>query len=68
MPKDFEKRIESEQMCMKRITNNDLVCKDCIFKFDDSIRLGNTSICEAYPVKPSKVLLGGDCDEYAKEE
>ena len=68
MSKDYEKRIESEQRCMKRITNNDLVCKDCIYKFDDSMKFGNTSVCEVYDVKPGKVLLGGDCDRYSKEE
>lgn len=62
--KDFEKRIISEQQCMKRITNDDLVCKTCEYKFDDSIKLGNTSTCEIFTVKPGKVLLGGDCDEY----
>ena len=68
MSKDYKKRIESEQQCMKRITNNDLVCKDCIYKFDDSMKLGNTSVCEVYDVKPGKVLLGGDCNRYSKEE
>ena len=68
MLKDYEKRIESEQQCMKRITNNDLVCKDCIYKFDDSMKFGNTSVCEVYDVKPGKVLLGGDCNRYSKEE
>ena len=65
---DFEKRIMSEQQCMRRITNDDLVCKDCTYKYDDFIKLGNTSTCEVYNVKPNKVLLGGDCDEYNKEE
>ena len=35
---------------------------------DDSMKLGNTSVCKIYDVKPGKVLLGGDCDEYSKEE
>lgn len=61
---EMKKRIASEQQCMKRITNNDLVCKDCIFAYDDSIKLGNTSECDKYNVKPNQVLLGGDCDEY----
>ena len=64
---DLEKRIESEQSCMKRITNDDLVCKDCIHKLDDSVKLGNTSACEVYELKPGKVLLGGECDEYKVE-
>ncbi len=68
MPEDFEKRIESEQQCMKRITNNDLACKSCKYKFDDSVKFGNTSICEMYEIKPSKVLLGDECDEYSEEK
>lgn len=65
---DLKKKIESEQQCMRRVTNDDLVCKTCIYKFDDSVKLGNTSICEMYDVKPSEVLLGGDCDEYEYDE
>lgn len=64
---DLKKRVVSEQQCMKRITNDDLVCKDCAFKYDDAIKLGNTSICEKFDVKPTEVLLGGDCIEYDKE-
>ena len=65
---DLRKRIVSEQQCMRRITNDDLVCKDCTFKYDDTVKLGNTSVCEKFDVKPSEVLLGGDCIEYEKEE
>lgn len=70
MTKDnnLEKRIVSEQQCMHRITNDDLVCKTCTHKYDDSIKLGNTSTCEIYDVKPNEVLLGGDCDKYNEEE
>lgn len=59
-----KKRVVSEQQCMKRVTNGDLVCKDCTHVFDDSVKLGNTSMCAVYDVKPTKVLLGGECDEY----
>lgn len=65
---NIKKRIVSEQQCMKRITNDDLVCKTCTHKYDDSVKLGNTSTCEVFDVKPGKVLLGGDCDEYEFEE
>lgn len=65
---NLKKRIVSEQQCMRRLTNDDLVCKTCTHKYDDSVKLGNTSICEMYDVKPGEVLLGGDCDEYSKEE
>lgn len=66
--KDLKNRVVSEQQCMKRITNDDLVCKDCTFKYDDTVKLGNTSACEKFDVKPAEVLLGGDCIEYEKEE
>lgn len=65
---NLEKRIVSEQQCMRRVTNDELVCKTCSHKYDDVIKFGNTSVCEMYEVKPSEVLLGGDCDEYKKEE
>ena len=61
---DLEKRYKSEQEAFGRVTNDDLVCKSCIFKLDDSEILGNTSRCEQYGVKPNKVLLGGECNEY----
>lgn len=68
MQKMWEARIHSEQRAMKRITNDDLVCKDCLVRFDDSVKFGNTSKCETYPVtKPNHVLLGGKCDEYVQE-
>lgn len=64
----IEKRIQSEAQATVRITNNDLVCKDCLLRLPDDVILGNTSKCEAYPVcKPNKVLLGGECDDRIKE-
>lgn len=69
MAKDLLKdRVESEAKAIVRITNNDLECKDCLLRYDDSVIFGNTSRCEAYPYKkPNNVLLGGECDEYVKE-
>ena len=64
---DFEKRIESESRSVGAITNADLVCRDCIYRLDDSERLGNTSQCKRYISKPNQVLLGRDCEEYRKE-
>ena len=64
---DFEKRVESESRSVGRITNADLVCSDCIYRLDDSERLGNTSQCKRYISKPNHVLLGRDCEEYRKE-
>lgn len=61
---ELRKRVASEQNCFRRITNKELVCKDCKYKYDDSKVLGNTSRCEVYESKPNQVLLGGNCDEY----
>lgn len=60
--KNFEARIESETGAVSRITNNDLTCRDCIYKFDDSLFVRNTCICEQYAEKPLKVVNGGMCD------
>lgn len=62
------KRYESEQRAIFRVTNNDLVCKDCKYCYDDSIRYGNTSVCGIYNAKPNKVLLGGKCTEFTKKD
>lgn len=62
--KSTNKKINSEQKCIRRITNDDLVCKDCIFKNDDSKRIGNTSSCKLFNEKSNEVLLGGKCLKY----
>ena len=79
MESKIEERIKNESMACKTIKNKNLVCKDCMFRFDDSDPRKNltyndegrlyapTSICEKYEEKPNKVLLGKECDEYAKE-
>ena len=65
----FKSKLWSEQFCMRRITNNDLVCKDCLYRYDDTEILGNTSRCEMYEeCKPNDVIDGGPCDLYDKEE
>lgn len=58
---DFKKRIESEAKAAMPIRNDNLVCKDCIYKYDDSEKPGNTSKCEVYDDKPNGVLGGGNC-------
>lgn len=64
----LEDRIKSEARAICRISNDDLVCRDCVQRMDDGFIFGNTSRCEAYPVcKPIKVLQGGECSEYVKE-
>lgn len=68
MKKDFSDRVESEAQTLTRITNDSLICKDCQLRFDDRVKLGNTSTCKAFSVKPNEVILGGPCVEYVKEE
>ncbi len=65
---NMKDRIESEARAIVPITNDTLVCKDCVQRYDDSIIFGNVSKCEAFPVcKSNCVLLGGKCAEYVKE-
>ena len=73
--KEFEDRIESEAKSASPIRCKDLVCKDCVFTFNDNDPFkygttdkdgrpyGPTSSCYKYDVKPFKVLLGGGCDK-----
>lgn len=64
---EIERRIESESPGMVRITNNDLDCKDCKFKRDDSYIFGNVSKCDVFPViKPREVLKGSKCKYHEK--
>lgn len=64
---EIERRIGSESPGMVRITNNDLVCKDCKFRRDDSYIFGNVSKCDVFPVmKPRGVLKGDKCKYYNK--
>ncbi|MBR0359151.1 MAG: hypothetical protein IIX37_07475 [Selenomonadaceae bacterium] len=65
--KDFAKRIASESKNTSRISNENLICKDCVSRVDDSKHFGNTSKCLKLGLKPTKVLLGGECSEYEKE-
>ena len=52
---EFGKRIESEAMGANQITNDDLICADCINATVE------TSRCLAYPYsKPNAVLYGSN--------
>lgn len=66
--KELQKRVESEQQAIVRTTNNDLVCRDCVQRLDDSLLFGNTTKCEFYPqCKPVEVLRRGECEQYVRE-
>lgn len=64
----YEDRIESESESRHRTTNKDMVCKDCVFKVDDTVSFGNTSKCLLYGMKPNSVILGKKCEGYIKED
>lgn len=64
----LDKKLKNDDQVFGRITNEDLVCKDCAKKYDDTLMPCNTSKCEAFNVKPNDVLDGGDCDEYEDAE
>lgn len=66
--KDFEERVESESESTRRVTNDNMVCKDCVYKVDDIVNFGNTSKCLLYGAKPNKVILGKKCEGYMKED
>ena len=63
----LDEKFKKDQMKFKPIKNDDLVCKDCIQKFDDTELPCNTSKCKVFDMKPDEVLSGGDCDEYSEE-
>ena len=55
---EYEDRIESEAALSFHITDDMLVCKDCVFK---DLK-GRSGVCEIYQdMKPVRVLNGGDC-------
>lgn len=58
------KKWSDEKLGFQTVTNEDLVCNDCV----SAIKKGPAGKCEKFNVKPNKVLLGGECDEYEKEK
>ena len=57
----------NDELKMVRIKNEDLVCKRCKSKFDDTSVPANTSKCEKFDLKPDRVLDGGRCKEFYAE-
>ena len=62
----WKDRLESEARTCCRITNADLICKDCAYVLPDDVILGNTSGCKRYSWKPSSIVGGGSCPYYTK--
>ena len=60
----LDEKFKNDKLKFVQIKNEDLVCKSCRKKYDDTNMPCNTSKCEAFDMKPDKVLDGGDCDEY----
>ena len=55
-------KFKNDKLKFELIRNADLVCTDCLYKYDDT----NVSKCEMYEEKPSTVIDGGNCDLYDK--
>ena len=64
----LDEKFKKDKLTFTQIKNENLVCKDCRNKYDDTDMPCNTSKCEIFEIKPDEVLDGGDCDEYSKEE
>lgn len=60
----LDEKFKNDKLKFEQIKNQDLVCKDCRKKYDDTNMPCNTSKCEAFDVKPNEVLDGGDCIEF----
>ena len=60
----LDEKFKRDKLKFNQIKNENLVCKDCIKKYDDIEMPCNTSKCEAFVRKPNEVLNGGDCIEY----
>lgn len=66
----IKERIESEAKACIGSSNANMICKDCVQRYDDSDVPANASKCEAYPDgKPLAIVFGKtkECDEYVKE-
>lgn len=61
---EYNKRIESESRSIIRITNSDLICKNCLFQLNDTEKFANTSQCKQFSIKPNRVLVGKDCSKF----
>lgn len=64
----LDEKFKKDKLKFNQIKNENLVCKNCRNKYDDTDMPCNTSKCKIYAVKPIEVLDGGMCYEYNKEE
>ena len=63
----LDEKFTKDELKFEQIKNENLICKDCRKRYDDTNMPCNTSKCEAFNVKPDEVLDGGDCIEYEEE-
>ena len=63
----LDEKFKKDELKFEVITNDNLICKDCEYKYDDKGMPCNTSKCKKYDLKPDEVLNGGDCIDYSKE-
>lgn len=63
----LDEKFKKDELKFEVIKNENLICKDCRKKYDDTELPCNTSKCEAFDMKPDEVLDGGDCTEYEKK-
>lgn len=64
----MDEKFKKDKLQFVQIKNENLVCKDCRKRYDDTDMPCNTSKCGAYVIKPDEVLDGGECAEHEKEE
>lgn len=60
----LDEKFKKDKLKFNQIKNENLVCRECKKKYDDTNIPGNTSKCEAYGIKPIEVLDGGMCYEF----
>lgn len=63
----IKEKWKKDELSFTRITNNDLICADCINKLDDEKIFKYTTMCKEFHLKPKDVLKGGKCKMYKKE-
>ena len=61
---EIEKRYDSETKSFTALTVDKLVCKNCLFRYENPQLVTK---CIEYDTKPPEVLYGGSCERYVKE-
>ena len=64
----LDEKFKKDELKFEVIKNENLICKDCRKRYDDTDLPCNTSKCQAFDIKPDEVLDGGDCIEYESEK